>query len=426
MHSYRSLLLLVLTLGLVACVHDRPVSSSAADRPTSESPPLILISLDGFHPDYLERGLTPSLRALADDGVRARWMTPSFPSKTFPNHYTIVTGLVPDRHGIVENTMLDPELGRFTPSNREALSDPRWWGGEPIWITAQRHGLRTAPMFWPGSEAPILGSYPDEWLPFDATMSKDARLAQLFAWLDRKPSQRPHFMTLYFEHVDSVGHTYGPNSPELDRSLARVDAALTNLIAGLRKRGLFERVNLILVSDHGMAELAPDRTLILEDLIDPALIEVVSLSEISSFRLKPGYEAVAETILLDLHEGLRCYRRDELPPRWQYGRHPRVPDIVCQLDDGWRIVRRESFNPWQQRVRSDRGGHGFDPESPAMRALFVAHGPAFRRGLVVEPFQNVHVYPLLAHLLDIEPLSGDGDAAVTWLMLREQMPELTH
>ncbi len=416
MHPCRLLLLAAALLCLPACAHES--NGRKPDTAASAEPLLVLISLDGFHPDYLDRDLTPTLRWLADNGVRARWMTPSFPSKTFPNHYTIVTGLVPDRHGIVDNNMFDPELGRFSLSNREAVGEARWWGGEPIWIGAQRRGLRTATMFWPGSEAPILGSFPDEWLPFDAGMSKNDRLAQLFAWLDREPWRRPHFMTLYFEHVDVVGHRHGPNSPELDQSLIRIEHILSELVDGLRSRALLEQINLVFVSDHGMAEVSPERILILEEIIDPTLIEIIALSEVSAFNLRPGVEAEAEAILLDEHEGMRCYRRQELPDRWRYGRHSRVADIICQLEDGWRMVRRESFNPWQQQVRSNRGGHGYDPESPTMRALFIAHGPAFRQGLLVEPFQNIHVYPLLAHLLGIEPAPNDGDPAVTRLMLR--------
>lgn len=406
---------LVFLLALSGCARDlenqRAASSERADRP------LILISLDGFHPDYLDRGLTPTLQALADNGVRAEWMTPSFPTKTFPNHYTLVTGLVPDRHGIVENTMSDPELGRFSLGNREAVGDARWWGGEPIWITAQRQGLRTATLFWPGSEAPILGSHPDEWLPFDGDMSKQDRVALLFEWLDRPPEQRPHFLTLYFEHVDSAGHSYGPNSAEVDAALVRQDAALTKLVDGLRARNLLDQVDLVLTSDHGMAELDPDRILTLEDLIDPAWVEIVSLSEISSFNPRPGHEAEVEAALLADRDGIQCHRREALPARWRYGNHPRVPAIVCQLEEGWRIVRREGFNPWQQRVRANRGGHGYDPESPSMRALFVAHGPSFRRGLVVPPFDNVDVYPLLAQLLGVEAAPNDGDPGVSQAML---------
>lgn len=416
------LFVLLLTVCLNGCVGVANTTNQSLDRhraPTPEAErPLILVSIDGFHPDYLDRGLTPTLQRLADEGVRARWMVPSFPSKTFPNHYTIVTGLTPDHHGIVENTMVDPVLGRFELKNRQAVQDARWWEGEPIWVTAQRQGLRSATLFWPGSEAAIDGMRPDDWLPFDAAMSDEARVDQVLEWLARDRRQRPDFITLYFNRVDKIGHAYGPDSDELNTALAAVDSALTRLIRGLETQGLADRANLVIVSDHGMAELLPDRILVLEDMIDPAWVKIVALAEIASFEPRPGFEARAEAALLRSRDGIDCYRKSDMPARWRYGRHPRVPAIVCQLHEGWQITRRESFNPWRSTGTAGRGSHGFDPEAPSMRALFVAHGPAFKDGLLVEPFWNVHVYPLLARLLAIEPAANDGDPAVTAPMLR--------
>lgn len=399
-------------------------ATSAPER--SARAPLILISIDGFRADYLDRGVTPTLRRLADEGVRARWLTPSFPSKTFPNHYTIVTGLIPDHHGIVENTMVDPVLGQFTLKNRAAVGDGRWWGGEPLWVTAQRQGLRSATLFWPGSEAAIGGVRPADWRKFDAAMSLHARVDQVLAWLDRDDAARPDFITLYFEGADSAGHDFGPDSPQVDAALARIDAALARLIDGLRRRDLDRRANLVIVSDHGMAALAPERTLVLEDLVDPSLIEIVSLSEVSLFAPRLGRAAEAEAALLGRREGIECHRKSEIPAEWQYGSHPRVPAIVCRLDEGWRITRREAFNPWRAVAALKRGAHGYDPKSESMRALFVAHGPAFRRALVVEPFQNVHVYPLLARALGIDPAPNDGDPAVTAKFLSASTAHLHH
>lgn len=382
--------------------------------------PLILISIDGFHPDYLDRGLTPTLQGLADDGVRARWLQPSFPSKTFPNHYSIVTGLVPDHHGIVDNHMVDAQLGRFDLKDRAAVGDGRWWGGEPIWVGAQRAGLRTATLFWPGSEAAIAGVRPDDWRPFDATVAAYSRVDQVLVWLDRGPRRRPHFITLYFDQLDAAGHSYGPESPEVDAALAVIDSALRRLIDGLRARDLSDS-NLVILSDHGMAELLPERELILEDLIDPTLVEIVGLTEIVSLQPRPGRAAAVEAALLPPgRAGIDCYRKQELPPAWNYGSHARVPGIVCQLHEGWRIRRRERFNPHLALLPPRRGAHGYDPQAPSMRALFVAHGPAFRQGLLVEPFHNIHVYPLLAHLLGIAPAANDGDPTVTAPLLRSQ------
>jgi predicted AlkP superfamily pyrophosphatase or phosphodiesterase len=380
--------------------------------------PVILVSLDGFHPDYLDRGLTPTLQRLADDGVRARWLIPSFPTKTFPNHYSIVTGLVPDRHGIVDNTMVDPQLGRFSLQRREAVGDGRWWGGEPVWVGARRAGLRTATVFWPGSEAAIGGVRPNDWLAYDAAMSAPQRVDQVLAWLGRGPRQRPHFVTLYLDGIDIAGHREGPDSTRVDAALGEADAAIARLLDGLDRLGLRAAVNLVIVSDHGMAALEPGQVLVLDELVDPALVEVVSLSEIFSVNPRPGQAEAVAAALLPARPGLDCYRREQLPPDWSFGSHPRVPAIVCQLHEGWRISRRDAFNPWQDRVAGNRGAHGYDPGTPSMRGLFIGHGPAFRSGLLVEPFQNIHVYPLLTALLGIEAADSDGDPAVTAALLR--------
>jgi predicted AlkP superfamily pyrophosphatase or phosphodiesterase len=420
MHHLFRLPAALVALALSACTS---LSHPARDTGPAHPPPLVLISIDGFHPDYLDRGLTPTLQELADNGARARWMTPSFPSKTFPNHYTLVTGLVPDRHGIVDNTMYDERIGRFTIRDAKAVGDHRWWDGEPVWVTAHRAGLRSAVMFWPGSEAEIGGVRPDEWYVYDVGVSANERVDRVLGWLDRSTSRRPHLILTYFEDVDVTGHLHGPDSPQLNDALVRVDAALARLMDGLRRRGLDEAINLVLVSDHGMATRAPERTVYLEDIVDPAKIQLVTLGEITAFHARPGHEdAVASAVLAD-HEGIRCHRREHLPPAWRFGRHARVPAFVCVLDEGGSIQRREQFSPWQKMADSNLGGHGYDPTLPSMRALFVAHGPAFEPGLLVEPFQNIHVQPLLLHLLGIEGPDTDGDLSVTVPLLRAAPPE---
>lgn len=410
----RTLATLVLaSLLLAACAHaPRPVAAPAPPVP------VILISLDGFHPDYLRRGLSPTLQALADDGARARWMNPSYPTKTFPNHYTLVTGLRPDRHGIVHNSMTDVRLGRFETRDRDAVEDGRWWGGEPIWNTARRAGLRTASMFWVGSEARIGGLQPDHWSRFDYGVDHDARIDRVLGWLDLPASERPHLITLYFEHTDVVGHTHGPASAQTDAAIAEVDRALARLRAGLRDRGPGGQVNLIVVSDHGMAEISPDRVIVLDDLLPLDAVTTVTLGEIVGLQPRPGRETETRRALLPQpHDHLRCWQRESLPAHWHYGRHPRVPPIVCQADEGWLVMTRRGFERWRDQL--NRGAHGYAPESPSMRALFIAHGPAFRRGVELPPFDNIHVYPLLAHLLGIAPAENDGDFAVLAPALRQ-------
>lgn len=387
--------------------HPAPAAAVPAVRDVPDHP-VLLISIDGFRPDYLDRGLTPTLARMAGEGARPPYMLPSFPSLTFPNHYTLVTGRVPDRNGIVNNTMRDPALGSFSLGNRQATSDGRWWGqAEPIWVTAQKQGLTTATMFWPGTEAEIHGVRPDRWLAFDGKMTSDARVDTLLQWLDA-PGAKPAFDTLYFDAVDHAGHDYGPYSTEVGEALREVDHAMARLVDGLRQRGLYDRMNIVVVSDHGMADVPVGNTVFLDDIVKPANVDVVNYGVVTGLNVQPNKHAArTEARLLSPHEHMHCYRREALPARLDYGHNPRVPDILCLADTGWSITSHAALAARKGRPMS-RGEHGYDNQDPSMRALFIGHGPAFARGGSVAPFQNVDVYPLLAHLLGISPLPNDG------------------
>ncbi|MCX7514806.1 ectonucleotide pyrophosphatase/phosphodiesterase [Frateuria sp. STR12] len=376
--------------------------------PATRPAPLLLVSIDGFRTDYLERDLTPTLAMLARDGVQAS-MQPSFPSLTFPNHYTLVTGLRPDHHGIVNNTMYDARLGKFSLHNRKAVSDGRWWAeGTPLWETADRHGLRTATMFWPGSEADIHGRHPDYWKPYDGAVTPIQRVDQVLAWLDLPPPQRPAFLTLYFDAVDHAGHQYGPDSPQVDQALRDTDQALARLIAGLRQRDLLEHINLIVLADHGMASTPLEHSVLIERELDLDDVQVVSLGVLAGFNPKPGRDfAAIETKLERPHPHMQCWDRSRVPARLAYGHNPRVPQLLCLAKVGWRITTAQWLASHKGRI--SLGEHGYDNAAPQMQALFVAHGPAFRDGATVPPFPNVDVYPLMVHLLDLPPQPSDGD-----------------
>lgn len=387
---------------LVAC-------STATPRPSPAARvPVVLISVDGFRADDLTPERTPHLYRLARAGVRAQGMTPSYPSLTFPNHYTLVTGLRPDRHGLVQNTMRDPQLGRFSLHDREAVANAAWWGGEPIWVTAEKAGMPTATMFWPGSEAKIGGVQPQRWYEFSYDVPIDVRVDRVLGWLAEPEATRPRLVTLYFEQLDKTAHEYGPDSPQAQAALGTLDAAIGRLADTLRARGQLDAVNLVIVSDHGMAAVPPGQVVALEDMVPFEDAEPVTDGQSVGFAPRPGREAAAERRLLGRHAHYQCWRKHELPARWHYGRHPRVPAIVCQMDEGWDAKPREAI---ARRPNRTRGSHGYDPALPSMRALFVAHGPAFRRGAVLPAFDNVHVYPLLARLLGVREAPNDGSIA---------------
>ncbi|SDY41270.1 Predicted pyrophosphatase or phosphodiesterase, AlkP superfamily [Lysobacter sp. yr284] len=396
--------LLAVFVSLAACAAPAPRDPAPADTP------LLLISIDSFRASYLDLGLTPNLQRIADQGVRAQWINPSYPTQTFPNHYTLVTGLRPDHHGVIHNMMRDPDLGRFRVNDPNAIGEARWWnGGEPIWIGAQNAGLRGATMLWPGGEAPNHGQRASRWHAYDPKVTEMARIEQVLDWLGEPASTRPHVTALYFDSLDKQSHDYGPNSAQARAAMQRIDAALGRLIDTLAARGELDRVNLIVVSDHGMAEVAPEHRIAVEDMVSVQEAVVTSTGQSIGIAPNKGFEAQVERRLLGKHDHYQCWRKGELPARWHYGTHPRIPPIVCQMQEGWDAIERDVLA--KARPGQTRGSHGYDPALPSMRAIFIARGPAFREGATIPAFDNVDVYPLLARLLGIAPAKNDGDIA---------------
>jgi predicted AlkP superfamily pyrophosphatase or phosphodiesterase len=394
----------------------------AACRPASvapERPIVILVSIDGFRWDYLDRYEAPHMRALAAKGVRAEGLIPQFPSKTFPNHYTIVTGLRLANHGIVSNNMRDAAIpGEFSMSNRDVLADPRWWSGEPIWNTAEKQGLVAASMFWPGSETAIGGRQATYWTPFDDELPHEARVQRLLSWLKLPEGQRPSFLTLYYSDVDSSGHDEGPESEAVRQAIRAVDASIGHLVRGVESIDLHDRVNYILVSDHGMAQLSRDRMIVLDDFIDVADADVVDWSPVLGLSPRDGDVNRLYAALRDKHPHLKVYRREELPAEYGLASHPRLPAVIGIADDGWYITSKREMARWGPNRDAPGGTHGYDGRAKSMHGLFVASGPRFRSGLVVKPFENVHIYELMCAVLGLTPAQNDGDPAVTRDMLR--------
>jgi predicted AlkP superfamily pyrophosphatase or phosphodiesterase len=399
----------------LSCVPSRPISDL---RPT-----VILISLDGFRYDYLDKFQPPNLISLARDGVQARWLIPSFPTKTFPNHYTIATGLYPQNHGIVENNIFDKDRNvTFSMANRAEVQNGRWWLGEPIWITAEKQGQKAAPLFWPGSEAEIAGTRPTYWKPYDGKMSNEARVDALLSWLDLPAAERPTFLSLYFSDVDDAGHDFSPDAVETRDAVIEVDADLGRLIDGLKTRGMLGQVNLIIVSDHGMATQNPNNVVILDELFDAGLAEkVIWTGEIVGIFPKPSNEdSIYTTLRAKLPPQAKVYRKAELPERLHYSNSPRIPALLVLPDEGWTLSTRKRFDETKARNRMDRlrGGHGYDNELASMRAIFIAHGSAFKKGTVIEPLENIQIYNLMTRILSLTPAPNDGDDTAVALTLQ--------
>ncbi len=408
-----------------AKVSEAAEAAAAATAASGAARPIVLmISFDGFRWDYPELHGAPALLALAREGVRAESLVPSFPSKTYPNHYTLVTGLRPEHHGIVANTMWDPQWqAAFSLADRAAVEDGRWWEGEPIWAGAERHGLVTASSFWPGSEAAIGGLRPTYWQRYDATVADEKRVDEVLAWLDMPAARRPRLITLYFAEPDGGGHAFGPASPEAAAAVAHVDAMLARLRAGVATRGLEGEVDWIVVSDHGMTDVAPDKTIVLADYVDPSRIAIDDLSTFGLLRPRAGEEASVLRELTGVHPHLRAARKGAMPERLHYRAHRRIPEIVVWADAGWTICgTRAERAAAVAKADFPRGAHGYDPAERDMHGIFVAAGPSFKKGITTPPLDNVDVYPLLARLIGISPAPNDGNPAMTAAMLAEHMP----
>lgn len=408
---FRMGLLLALLLSSIALPAHAQTQPIADLRPT-----VILISLDGFRYDYLAKYKPANLNQLAKEGVRARWLTPSFPSKTFPNHYTIVTGLYPQDHGIVENNVYLPEANAtFMMSNRDEVQNSRWWLGEPIWVTAEKQGQRSAPLFWPGSEAKIGGLWATYWKPYDGKMSNEARVDTVLSWLDLPQRERPTFLTLYFSDVDDAGHDTSPDSTETREAVHKVDADIGRLIDRLKARQIFPQVNLIVVADHGMATQDFHHAIVLDELFDVNLAQKIFWTgEIVSIFPKAGQEdEIYRTLKTRLPPQAKVYRKAEFPARLHYSHSPRIAPLLVLPVEGWILTTRKRYEEAKTKgaLTHLHGGHGYDNQLPSMRAIFIAHGPAFKKGKVVAPFANIHVYNIMTRILNLRPAPNDGNYA---------------
>jgi predicted AlkP superfamily pyrophosphatase or phosphodiesterase len=383
------------------------ISASANAAPPAK-PTLIVLSIDGFRADYLDRGLTPTLAALAANGARAKAMRPSFPSVTVPNHYTLMTGRYPDHHGVVDNTMRDASLPGWFGAEDKVDLDPRWWQeATPLWVTAHRAGLKTATSFWPGDDVVIDGVTPDYAEAPGVRISPDQQVDHVLAWLDLPATQRPALVRLHFGMVDTAGHLYGPDTPQVNTAIGAAEEAVAHLVAGLKARGLYDKVNLVVLSDHGMAAIAPERTILLDDLIDLKDVQVATFGAEGGVDPLPGYEAEVGSALLKAHDHMTCWRRKDIPARLHYGANPRVPAIFCLAEVGWSVIDRADAAHYPKLL----GNHGYDPADPTQWAIFIGHGPAFRAGVTLPMFDNVDVYQLFARLIGVRPEPNDGRPA---------------
>lgn len=392
----------------------------------------LLVSLDGFRADILHRGLTPTLNSFVRQGISPRWMYPSFPSLTFPNHWTLATGLHPETHGIVANSFWDPSLAqKFGGGSASNFLSPKWWLGEPIWATAEKAGLRTAVHMWPGSEVPhqIEPAYIDK---FDGHEKLSRKVDRVLGLLDLpgrndthpfKNHPRPQFIAAYVPNVDSDGHLYGPNSTEIHETIEDVDTMLGSIFHGLEARNLTNIVNVIVVSDHGMATTSVNRLIQIDDIIDMSLIKTIDgwphygLRPKNPSDLEPLYDKLKTAA--STTPGFDVYLRDrDMPSRYHFSANPRIAPLWVMPHPGWAIVTRgpheenldAAVAQQEGQVFHPRGIHGYDNEHPLMRSIFIARGPAFPHpgGSRIDEFHNTEVYNIVCDSLGIEPATNNG------------------
>lgn len=386
-------------------------------------PTVILISLDGFRYDYPEKFNTPNILKLAKNGVRAKWMIPSFPTKTFPNHYTVVTGLYPEHHGIVENNIYD--FGEvFSIGNREQVQNPRWWFGEPVWATAEKQGQIAASYFFVGSETKIKNEQPTFWRTYNGRVPPEMRVDKALAWFDLPVEKRPTMITLYFSDTDDAGHEFSPDAEETKYAALNADRYIGRLMDGLRARKIDEKVNVIIVSDHGMASVDFRKKTLLDDYFDLDLAgKILWTNEIVQIFPKAGkIDEIYSKI--DKLEHTTCWKKENIPARLHYQASPRVAPIVCTSDEGWLTTSKKRYEDLTEDlddISRPRGAHGYDNKYQSMQATFIAHGAAFKKNYVAEPFKNVHVYNLMCEILGLKPAPNDGNFELGNKILKKEL-----
>ncbi len=371
--------------------------------------------MDGFRWDYTTMTETPNFDRLAAEGVKAASLKPAFPSKTFPNHYTMVTGLYPDHHGIVQNNFYDPELDRkFTVGNRKAVQDSIFWGGEPIWETAEKQGVKSASYFWVGSETnayyqPGIRKLYEHNFPFEQ------RIDSVISWLRLPTKERPHLILFYFHEPDGVGHEYGPESAKTLTEVRYLDSLLGVFLDKLEQVEVDQniKVNFITTSDHGMGFIPAGQTILLDTFIDMNRIDKVHGGN-PMYLLQPDGDYLEDCLaVLDSTPHLKAWKKQNLPASYHYGSNNRILDLVVEAERGWGLGfsgRRQGYS---------LGTHGYDPENTDMHGIFYARGPAFKTGYTHHTFQNVCLYPLIAEILGIKPAQTDGDLNQVIPMLKK-------
>lgn len=404
------IVLLFCTLNLLAQDSTQQiVTGRKNDKSQIEKPYVILISADGFRADFTELYNASFLKSISHNGVRAKFMTPSFPTLTFPNHYSIVTGMYPSHHGLVDNTYFDKSSGQqYGMGNKKMVAEGKWYGGTPLWVLAEKQKMLSASFYWVASEADIQNTRPSYYYIYNEKIDIANRIKAVKDWLSLPASLRPHFITFYFPQVDHEAHNYGPNDPHVATAVQFIDSSVNALQAELSTLNL--PINYIFVSDHGMTKVDNDHTMSMPAAIDTTAFRVpwgdalIHIYAKDTSKIQSTYDALKKDSTLTV------FKLDETPDYWHY---KKSDDVFNRLGD--LIVVPHLPRPFNFSTRKTTlGKHGFDNHHPDMRATFMAWGPAFKKGLSIDGFENIHVYPIIAKILGLEydEQSIDGKLSV--------------
>lgn len=398
----------VLFLLFVSC------NSGKSDRIAPSEQYVVMLSMDGFRWDYASKVETPNLDYIAGKGVHAEYVKPAFPTKTFPNHYSMATGLYPDNHGIVHNNFTCPDLElTFRLGDRESVENGDFYGGEPVWVTAEKQGITTASFFWVGSEAPVQGVQPTYWKRYDGKVPFADRMDTVLTWLQLPIEKRPRLITFYFQEPDGQGHQTGPNSPEIDELVMELDSLVGVLIRDLKNLEHYKYINLIVTSDHGMSEVSPDRYIDISQFTPRDWYERTHGSNpVLLVNPKPGMLDSAYAILNTV-ENISVWKKQDVPARLNYGTNPRIGDLLILADSTWSLGWGKPRNTYYTG-----GAHGWDNAKKDMHTIFYAMGPAFKQNHKHPAIEVVDLYPLITRIMGLKPAEVDGKIERVEGMLR--------
>ncbi|XP_014813687.1 PREDICTED: ectonucleotide pyrophosphatase/phosphodiesterase family member 5 [Calidris pugnax] len=377
-------------------------------------PRVLLVSFDGFRWDYIYKVSTPNFHYAMENGVRVKQVTNVFITKTYPNHYTMVTGLYAESHGVVANEMYDPILNETFSLNKMDVHNSKFWEeASPIWVTNQKEGHKTGAAMWPGTDVKIHGVFPTYYMPYNESVSFEDRVARLIDWFT---SEEPiNFGLLYWEQPDEMGHVLGPDNPQMGPVISDIDKKLGYLISELKKAKLWGAINVIITSDHGMSQSSSERLIELDQYVNRELYTVIDHSPAVAILPKEGKLGEVYEALASAHPNMTVYKKEQIPDRLHYKHNRKIQPILAVADKGWEIVQNKSDG-------FQLGNHGYDNILPEMHPIFVAVGPAFQKNATREGMNATDLYPLLCHLLGINPLPNNGSFSAVKDLLAEEVP----